>query len=116
MMKKSFLYLFLLLMAVAALSCCHSSGGGKSPSGTATLAWTAPTTNSDGTAFTDLAGYKVHYGTASGSYPKSIDVGNVTTYEVTDLPNGFTYYFVVSAYNQAGVEGELSDEVSKAIN
>lgn len=116
MVKKSFLYLFLLLMVIAALSCCHNSGGGNSPSGTATLGWTATTTNSDGSALTNLAGYKVYYGTASGSYPRSIDVGNVTTYEVTNLPIGFTYYFVVKSYNQAGVESEPSNEASKAIN
>ena len=102
-------------MAVAALSCCHSSGGNR-PSGTATLYWTAPTKNSDGSALTDLAGYKVYYGTASGSYSQSIDVGKVTTYEVTNLPNGFTYYFVVTAYNQAGVESGPSNERKKAIN
>jgi hypothetical protein len=113
MVKKSLLYLFLLFMAVTALSCGHSSGGGG---GTATLDWTAPTTNSDGSALTDLAGYKVYYGTASGSHPQSIDVGNVATYEVTNLPNGFTYYFVVTAYNQSGVESDPSNEGSKAIN
>jgi fibronectin type 3 domain-containing protein len=116
MVKKSFLYLFLLLMVVAALSCCHSNGGGNSPSGTATLDWTAPTKNSDSSALTDLAGYKVYYGTASRSYSQSIDVGKVTTYELTNLSNGFTYYFVVTAYNQAGVESEPSNEGNKAIN
>ena len=115
-MKKSFLYLFLLLMVVAALSCGHSSSGGNSTSGTATLNWAAPTQNSDGSALADLAGYKVHYGTSSGVYTQSIDIGMVTTYQATGLAGGFTYYFVVTAYNQAGVESEPSNEGSKTIN
>jgi hypothetical protein len=32
-------------------------------SGQATLSWDPPTTNVDGTPLTDLAGYKVYYGT-----------------------------------------------------
>jgi len=34
----------------------------------ATVSWIPPTTNTDGTALTDLAGYKVYYGTVSWSY------------------------------------------------
>ena len=40
---------------------------------TVTLAWDANTEP-------DLAGYKIHYGTASRDYSHSIDVGNVTEY------------------------------------
>src|SRR6185437_145652 len=32
-------------------------------SGTATVSWTAPATNTDGSGLTDLAGYHLHYGT-----------------------------------------------------
>lgn len=116
MAKKIILYLFVLFTAVAAVSCGHDSGSVNSLSGTATLEWTAPTENSDGSALTDLAGYKVHYGASSGSYSQTIEAGNVTTYQVTGLPEGFTYYFVVTAYNQARVEGEPSNEASKTIN
>ncbi len=101
-------------MVVAALSCGHKSGD-ESSSGTATLDWTAPVKNSDGSVLTDLAGYRVYYGTSSGSYPQSIDVGNVTTCQVRDLPGGSTYYFVVTAYNLAGAESEPSNEGSKEI-
>ncbi|MEW6102185.1 MAG: SpvB/TcaC N-terminal domain-containing protein [Candidatus Omnitrophota bacterium] len=56
-------------------------------------------------------GYKVKYGTVSGSYPTVINVGNVTTKQITGLTNGITYYFVVSAYNQGG-ESANSNEKS----
>src|SRR5262249_30447454 len=49
--------------------------------GTATLSWNAPTTNADGTALADLAGYKISYGFAPGNYSTTVDVGNVTTYQ-----------------------------------
>jgi hypothetical protein len=46
----------------------------------------------------DIAGYTLSYGTQSGTYTTSIDVGNVTS-RVLDLPAGHRYYFVVQAYN-----------------
>ncbi|MDE2050811.1 MAG: putative Ig domain-containing protein, partial [Gammaproteobacteria bacterium] len=41
-----------------------SSSSGSGSTGTAAVSWTAPTTNSDGSALTDLAGYHVYYGTS----------------------------------------------------
>ena len=73
-----------------------------------TLAWDP---NSEG----DLAGYKVHYGTASGSYSVHIDVHNVTTYTVTGLSDGQTYYFAVTAYNTSGAESGYSNPVSYTV-
>jgi hypothetical protein len=58
-----------------------------------------------------LAGYKVHYGTASKAYNTSINVHNVTSYTVTSLASG-AYYFAVTAYDSAGVETAFSNEVS----
>lgn len=80
----------------------------------ATLSWDAPTTNTDGTALTDLKGYKLYYGSASGSYGASIDVRNVTSYTINNLAPG-TYYFAVTAYNTAGTESGYSNEAGKVI-
>jgi len=44
----------------------------------------------------------LHYGTTSRSYSETIDVGNVTTYTISNLIAGKRYYFVVTAYNAAG--------------
>jgi len=60
----------------------------------------------------DLEGYKLYYGYASREYPYSIDVGNLTSYTVTDLEAGETYYFTVTAYNASGYESDYSDEVN----
>ena len=74
----------------------------------ATLAWD-PNTESD------LAGYRVHYGTASGSYTVHTDVHNVTTYTVTGLTVGQTYYFAATAYDTSGNESGYSNPVSYAV-
>lgn len=68
------------------------------------LAWDA---NSE----PDLAGYTIHWGTSSGNYPFSVDVGNRTTWEVTGLDAGVTYYFAATAYNTSNLRSAPSDEV-----
>ena len=40
------------------------------------------------------------------------DLGNTTTATVSNLISGVTYYFVVTAYNSAGVEGPPSNQAS----
>ena len=75
---------------------------------TATLSWYP---NSE----TNLAGYKIHIGTAAGIYNATVDVRNVTSYNLSNLAIGTTYYFAVSAYDTAGTDSALSNEVSKSI-
>src|ERR1700690_1811631 len=77
-----------------------------------TLTWTPPTTNTDGTPLTDLAGYNVYYGTSSRSYGSPVNVGNAITYTVTNLTPG-SYYFAVTAYDTSGNESAYSNEVLK---
>ncbi len=69
-----------------------------------TLAW-------DPSTGPGLAGYKIYYGTASGRYTNSVDVGNVTTYVVTGLSPG-TWYFAATAYDSTRKETVSSNEVS----
>jgi hypothetical protein len=60
----------------------------------------------------DFDGYRVYYGTGSGAYTHSIDVGNTTTYRLDSLLDGVTYYIAVTAYDTADNESDYSDEVS----
>ena len=53
----------------------------------------------------------IKYGTSAGVYSVNIPLGNITTYSITGLTNGITYYFAVNAYNIAG-DGSNSDELS----
>jgi hypothetical protein len=70
-----------------------------------TLAW-------DRNQESDVAGYVLRYGLASGSHIVATNVGKVTTHTMGGLAAGVTYYFVVSAYNRMGLEGESSNETS----
>ncbi len=80
-------------------------------SGSAVLSWLPPTENEDGTPLTDLAGYKLYWGTSSGKYDGSVTIDNpgVTTYVLDNLAPA-TYYFVATAYNAEGAESEPSNE------
>jgi hypothetical protein len=84
--------------------------------GSATLSWTPPTQNSDGTTLTNLAGYRINYGTSSANLSQTVQIANagVASYTVTGLNSG-TWYFAVKAYNTAGAESELSNVRSKTI-
>jgi hypothetical protein len=84
--------------------------------GSATLTWTPPTQNTDGTALNNLAGYKVYWGTSAGSYTKSVTVNNpgLATYVVDQLTPA-TWYFAVTAVNSAGVESAFSNVASKQV-
>jgi PKD repeat protein len=49
-----------------------------------------------------VAGYELCYGLADGQYTWTLDAGTNTTFKVTGLTPGLTYYFAVAAYNSAG--------------
>jgi hypothetical protein len=118
--REIFLTLFsvIFLILVLILGGCGGGGGGASTSGggggagTIKLAWDAPTTNSDGSPLTDLAGYYVYYGTASGVYGPPVDAKNVTTYTLTGLTPGQTYFIAVTAYDISQNQSQFSFEVS----
>ena len=61
----------------------------------------------------DLAGYKIYYGNYSRNYTRITDVKNktATSYIITGLIEGQTYYFAATAYNTSGSESNYSAEV-----
>ena len=63
-------------------------------------------------AASGAAGFALYCGTASRSYPTRIDVGNTTTYTITTLVAGTTYYCATTAYDAAKKESGYSAEVS----
>lgn len=103
--------------ASASLSAFAITVAASATSGSATLTWTAPTQNTDGTALTDLSGYVVYYGTNASSLTSTINVNSpsTVTYTLTGLNVGATYYFAITSKNSTGVESALSTIASKTI-
>ena len=89
----------------------------SSGDGTALLSWTPPTENTDGSALTDLAGYKIYYGTASNNYTQSVTIDNpgLSSYQIDNL-TAADWYFVITAVNSSDIESAYSAEVSKTID
>lgn len=90
---------------------------GSQSTGSATLSWQPPTSNTDGSPLTNLAGYVVRYGTSPGALDIEVRLDNpgLVTYVVSDLAPA-TWYFQVIAYNTAGVESSPSATGSKTIS
>ena len=89
----------------------HSQG-----SRAATVSWDAPTTNNNGTPLTDLAGYRIYYGSNPEDLNHTVKIGTVglQTYVIDDLEAG-TWYFAVRAVATNGSESTLSDIAVKTI-
>jgi|GEM_PF-6701530 len=125
-MREINLLFFLCLMTIFFI------GGCGEPGYAVKLAWNVPTTNSDGTTLSDLAGYELSFGTSPGNYSRKIliplrdksldcngsghdqesDIVKRCNYTVTGLREG-NYYFVISAYNSRGEKSMNSNEVMK---
>jgi len=84
--------------------------------GSATVSWSAPTQNTDGSALTNLAGFNIYYGTSATNLNQSVQIANpgLTTYALGNLAPG-AWYFAVNAYTTAGAESALSSIASKTI-
>ena len=92
----------------------NAPSGGSS--GAATVSWTLPTLNTNGTALTNLAGVRLFYGTSSSSLTQQVQLPgtSTTTYTIDNLAAG-TWYFGAAAYNSAGMQSAMSAIVSKAV-
>ncbi|HWG29750.1 MAG TPA: putative Ig domain-containing protein [Steroidobacteraceae bacterium] len=84
--------------------------------GSATVSWVAPTTNSDGSPLTNLAGYTIHYGNSATALNQTVQVASAgaVSYVLSNLASG-TWYFAVSAYTSSGSSSSLSAVASKTI-
>ncbi len=93
--------------------CPSATSGGT---GSASLSWTPPTRNTDGSSLTNLAGYKILYGTSASSLSKTHHrrESGVSSYAVDDLASG-TWYFALKAYTTTGSESASSTVGSKRI-
>lgn len=86
-------------------------------SGSATLSWEAPTENTNGTALTDLSGFRIYYGQDTAHLVTYVTLPNlgVLIYVIDGLPVGATYYFAVTALASDGEESAPSVVATKTI-
>jgi hypothetical protein len=84
--------------------------------GSATLSWTPPTTNTNGSSLSNLAGYRIYYGTSPSSLTRTVQVSGagMTRYVVSDLSPA-TWYFSIRAYTSTGSESANSNTASKVV-
>ena len=88
---------------------------------TALVSWTAPTTNTDGSALTDLAGFNVYWNvgdpslvTAPSGKVRAITSPATLSTLISGLMPG-NWYFAVTTVNSKGVESAISNIVTKTI-
>ena len=74
---------------------------------TVTLAW-------DGASDPDVAGYRLHYGSAPRTYSFVIDVGLANSCSVSNINPDVPHFFAVTAYSHLGAESDYSSEIVHA--
>lgn len=94
-----------------AISILDASGNGS-----AQLSWSKPTTNTDGSPLTDLAGYRIYYGRLPDSPSDKLEIASPDTTSATigKLSTG-TWYFSIATYTTSGVESERTRPVWTSI-
>jgi hypothetical protein len=111
-----------LLAALGAVVLIHGTGH----AGTLELSWTAPTTTVTGMPLTNLAGYRVYYGTASAGCPGATYLSvaapspapapnQTLTWTLSGLTTGTAYYVGVTAVDTTGQESTCVTSASATL-
>ena len=74
---------------------------------TVTIGWDPPAGS--------VAGYKIHYGTATRNYDFSVDLGNFDSCTISGLSEGQMYFFAATSYNADNIESALSKELAYTV-
>jgi len=84
--------------------------------GSLSLAWTPPTQSADGSSLSDLASYRIRWGTQTGDHPNLQEVNNpgIASTVIDGLAPG-SYYFTVSAVDTSNNESQASNEASGTV-
>ncbi len=122
-MGKNIIITLFALVCLLSIADCSGGGSSSAPSPPSPpLVWDAPASKTDGSPLTDLAGYRIYYGTASGVYTGFIDVpANVTQYAIAGLSSvvpvrGKTYFITITAFDSDDYESEYASETTRYIN
>lgn len=81
----------------------------------ATVTWSRPVENTDGSPLTNLSGYVLYYGTGFPVPYSAIFIdASATSLEIQNLSPG-NWYFQIESVNAEGMSSELSPTVFKTI-
>jgi len=100
--------------AIVNLVACGGGGATQPASVAVTISWSVPSFNIDGSPLTDVAGYRVYYGTEPRNWAANwvlVTGGSVTGTTINGLTPG-TYYFAVATVNSKGFESSPTGVVS----
>lgn len=118
----------LTLVLIFSLVACSGGAGGdggtgnlngsfSNPSGSNTalkLTWVAPSEREDNTglSLSEIAGYRIYYGTEKGNYQNQFEVndGSAQQTQIAGVPSG-AYYLVMTTIDVDGRESSYSQEV-----
>ena len=78
------------------------------PTAQVTLAW-------DPSPDSTVVGYRLYHGGTTTLYTNMVDIGKATGATISNLVQGATYYFAVTAYDASGLESAFSGEVSYTV-
>jgi hypothetical protein len=93
-----------LYIIVAAASLCQSAKAQE----TVVLGWDPPTNST-------VAGYKLYFGSSSGNYTITQDVGTNTVATVSNLSLGSNYFFTVTSYTASGMQSPPANELEVSV-
>ena len=124
-MKRSLLSLrgrvlnWSLVLSLSVVAGCGGGGdgGAASPPSSIPAATSSLRFQWDPVAASDLAGYRIYRSTTPGTYGSAVATltPSTTTYQMTNLTKGTTYYFVLTAFDANGNESVFSSELSQTI-
>jgi hypothetical protein len=96
------IFLLGLFLAVLIGTVCYAA---PAPAADLRVTWNANTES-------DLAGYKLYYGTVTGTYGTPVVLGKVTSFQLTGLRDGTVYYLALTAFDTSANDSGFSLEVS----
>jgi hypothetical protein len=102
--------------SLAPFSITVDSSGSQLPPAPVTVSWMPPTTNTNGSTLTNLAGYHLYYGTSQSNLNQIVNITNpgLSSYVLSNLAAG-TWYFAMTSINTSGVEGPRSGVLSHVV-
>ena len=96
-------------------TCARRVSGPVGALGEVSISWVPPSENVDGTPLTDLASYRIYYGSMSRSYTDSIDIQDPTATSHAFAVASGDYYVTMTALDQNGNESAYANEIVRSV-